>query len=455
MIVRLTSRTAADPQLLGGKASSLARLASLGARVPPAFVLTTDAYRHGLDEQLWEQTLAALEWLETVSGRRFGEDLLVSVRSGAPISMPGMMDTILNVGLGPKFDGPTDFRAACQAALQRSFETNCGMPEVPEDPYEQLRAAVEAVFLSWESERAQLYRRIRGIDDKLGTTATVQAMVFGNRGPGSGTGVLLTRDTTTGAREPLGEFCAMAQGEELVSGTTTPERLERMGELMPNALRELLQWGEQLERQSGDVQDIEFTVEEGTLYLLQARNAKRTVVAACEIAVDLAEQGVIDREEALRRTAEIDLDTVSISEVRKPAHTLAVGRGVVLKVGTGRVATSSEAAIRLDAQGERPILVTDTTSPNDLAGMRVAAGIVTRRGGLTSHAALVARELGVACVVGAGELGPLADDEQVTVDGAAGAVYLGLHEHVEYTPRAVDVLREWRTRSGAAEQVRV
>jgi pyruvate,orthophosphate dikinase len=433
-----------DARLLGGKAVNLALMEAMGAPIPPAFVLTTEAFRNGLDGPLWKETLRWMRWLEHRTGRTFGEDLLVSVRSGAPVSMPGMLDTVLNVGLTPDGRGDQGFLSSCRRTLEASFRDGLGVA-LPSDPHEQLRHAIAGVFGSWQNGRARLYRRIRGIEERLGTAVTVQAMVFGNRGDRSGTGVLLTRDTTTGIPEPSGEFAFGSQGEALVSGRLTPEPLDAMFERLPEAGEELLHWGRLLERQLGDVQDVEFTVEEGELYLLQARLAKRTPFAACRIAVDMAREGMIDRQEAVTRTASIDLEKLVLRRA-DPEGTdpLCVGRGAVLGAAHGPVATSSISALRHAARGRRPVLVRDTTSPDDLPGIRVAAAVATRRGGLTSHAALVARELSLPAVVGCGNLPALERGEIVTVDGTCGRIYRGERRVVEERPEFVGQLRSWR-----------
>jgi pyruvate,orthophosphate dikinase len=459
-------------ELIGGKAWSVARMQALGLEVPPAFVVTTAACKaylatgnepRGLDAEID----AAIAWLEARAARTFGHGphpLLVSVRSGAPVSMPGMMDTVLNLGttdateaaLGaecgdaafarnthkrfldlyshivlrstpPEFDeakSPADWRAA--------IAINCGI-EVPENPREQLHQAMRAVFDSWNSRRARRYRQHHGIDDDLGTAVTVQAMVFGNLDASSGTGVLFSRNPTSGLREPYGEYLPCAQGEDVVSGKFTPKPLAALGAQHPEALAGLLAAAHKLEQAGRDVQDIEFTIERGRLYFLQSRPAKLAPHAAAQIAVDLAREGLIDEKAAVLRVSpdqvRILLSPHICASAVEGAVLLASGEAASPGVGIGVVVTDSDEAERRAYAGEAIILARPTTSPDDLHGMIVARAVITEQGGATSHAAVVGRALGLPCVVGCskGALTALAG-RTVTVDGQAGKIYAGALE---------------------------
>lgn len=456
-------------ELIGGKAWSVARMQALGLDVPPAFVVTTEACRAFLASGDTPPALEAeidkgVAWLEARTGRAFGRGprpLLVSVRSGAPVSMPGMMDTVLNLGVNdeteaalaaecadvafarnthkrfldlyahivlraeaPAFDDgetPAQWRAA--------IAQQCGAAP-PTAPREQLRAAVRAVFESWNSRRAKRYRQHHGIADDLGTAVTVQAMVFGNLDENSGTGVLFSRNPTTGAREPYGEYLARAQGEDVVSGKFSPLPLSALGDRAPLALEALLQAAHKLEQAGRDVQDIEFTVERGKLYLLQSRAAKLSPHAAGPIAVALAREGLIDAREAVLRVtpeqARLVLSPHIREEALQSASLLASGEGASPGVGIGLVVGDSDEAERRARLGEAVILARPTTSPEDLHGMIAARAVVTETGGATSHAAAVGRALGLPCVVGCGKgaLAALAG-RTVTVDGRAGKIYDG------------------------------
>jgi pyruvate,orthophosphate dikinase len=455
--------------LIGGKAWSVARMQTLGLTVPPAFVVTTRAcaaYLSGatLPDGLEEEISAGIAWLENRTQRRFGHGprpLLVSVRSGAPISMPGMMDTVLNLGINdttevalaaecddPKFardthrrfldlygrivlktgdlelnasDDPTRWRAAIAGAV--------GAP-APENAPEQLRRAVRAVFESWNSRRARRYRQHHGIPDTLGTAVTVQAMVFGNVDDRSGTGVLFSRNPLSGEPTPYGEYLPRAQGEDVVSGKFTPKPLSALKASMPEVHHALLAAAHKLEQAGRDVQDIEFTVERGRLYLLQSRGAKLAPHAAVRIAVDLVREGLIDEAGALQRVTpdqvrillspHLKEDTVAAAKV------LANGEGASPGVGIGMVVRDSDEAERRAHAGEAVILARPTTSPEDLHGMIAARAVVTEHGGSTSHAAVVGRALGLPCVVGCGP-GSLAalTGKTVTVDGRSGKVFEG------------------------------
>jgi pyruvate, orthophosphate dikinase len=437
--------------------------------VPPAFVVTTKACTAYLQTgaappELASELRAGIAWLERETGRGFGDPakpLLVSVRSGAMISMPGMMDTVLNLGanastaagLGveagdPSFAQDTQrrfldlyARIVLRATLpelandapiamwQDAIKDATG-EDVPDEPYLQLERAVNAVFESWNSRRARRYREHHGISHELGTAVTIQAMVFGNLDAHSGTGVLFSRNPLTGDPTPYGEYLERAQGEDVVSGRYTPQPLDTLAASAPILHTELLRAATVLERENGDVQDIEFTIQQGRLYLLQSRAAKRAPAAAVRFAVDMVAEGRIDPATALRRvTAEqvrILLSPRLADGAAQAATRLAQGEAACQGVGVGVVVTNSDEAERRARGGEAVVLARDTTSPDDVHGMLVARAVITEQGGSTSHAAVVSRALGVPCVVGcgAGELMKLAG-ETVTVDGASGHVFAG------------------------------
>jgi pyruvate, orthophosphate dikinase len=440
---------ASDPELVGGKAVSLARMRSLGLRVPPAFVVTAEAcrayFRNGrLDTALRSEIERAISRLEEETERRFGgakRPLLVSVRSGAAVSMPGMMDTVLDLGMNPRVEaaleregGGRRFAAETHARFRELFRRIVlKRPDapLPDDPIEQLLLAVIAVFESSRSRRARAYRKRHDLPDDLPTAVTVQAMVFGNLDGHSGTGVLFTRNPATGEAKPFGEFLACAQGEDVVSGTRTPEPIERLAEALPDVYAELLAAGRILEEAEQDVQDIEFTVERGTLWLLQARSAKRSADAAIRIAVELANEGKIAREDAIRRVTSEQVRAVQRprlrDEARRSALLLTRGEAASPGVGAGVAVEDCDETESRSAAGERIVLVRPTTSPQDLHGMIAAEAIVTEVGGTTSHAAIVSRSLHKPCVVGCGE-GTIAAlvGRSVTVDGSHGEVFDGL-----------------------------
>ncbi|GAA4088215.1 pyruvate, phosphate dikinase [Nocardioides kongjuensis] len=447
-VVRLDGSCDLDRAAIGGKAWSVNAMRALGLPVPPAVALTTGccaafyAADGTVPDDVWEQVRRGVAFLEEETGRSFGSTerpLLVSVRSGAPVSMPGMMDTVLNLGL-------TDATAAALVAesgdeahvadtrerFVRQYQETVAEGPVPDDAWAQLRAAVAAVFGSWQSARAQTYRRTQGIADDLGTAVTVQAMVFGNLDDHSGTGVLFSRDPSTGEPAPFGEWLARGQGEDVVSGRVTPQPLAMLAEQMPAVHADLMKATATLEESGRDVQDIEFTVEGGRLWLLQTRSAKRTAAAAVRIAVDLVDEGVLTPAEAVAQVSAEQLQAVVEA---------ASGAGVGTPVATGEsacpglaygvaVADPDEAEERAEA-GEDVILVRSATSPDDLHGMLAANGIVTEYGGATSHAAVVSREIARPCVVGcgAGTVESLVGRE-ITVDGATGQVWEGRIESV-------------------------
>lgn len=455
--------------LIGGKAWSIAEMRALGLNVPPAVVLTTPAciafqecgdLPPGLDAEL----RAGIAWLEERTERRFGagpRPLLVSVRSGAPVSMPGMMDTVLNLGINGTTEaalaaecGDADFArdthrrfvelyastvlktdaaglggSADIESWRTAIASAAGRP-VPADVFEQLHGAVRAVFESWNSRRARRYRQHHGIPDHLGTAVTVQAMVFGNLDDQSGTGVLFSRNPISGAPAPFGEFLPHAQGEDVVSGRHTPLPLEAMRTALPQAHDELLAAARLLEREHGDVQDIEFTVERGRLFLLQTRSAKRAPQAAVRIAAQMARERLCDTDAAFGRITpeqvRVLLSPRLAEGALESATILARGDGASPGVGCGVVVTDPEAAEARAHAGEAVVLARATTSPDDVHGMIVARAIITEQGGSTSHAAVVGRALGKPCVVGcgAGSLLVLAG-RTVTVDGQAGVVLDG------------------------------
>ena len=496
---------------LGGKGSGLAEMTALGIPVPPGFTIdaavSAEYSRNPSLEDLKGEVAEALKKVEAATGRRLGDPanpLLVSVRSGARSSMPGMMDTILNLGLnratikglagaaGQRFaldcrrrflqmygdvvldTGKEDFEkaltakrrekgvasdaelsAADLADLVTRFEEiirkHTGR-EFPEDPQEQLWGAIGAVFRSWDNERAKTYRRLHHIPNDWGTAVNVQAMVFGNRGETSATGVAFTRDPSTGEKRFYGEFLPNAQGEDVVAGIRTPRPLNADGsgtsleETMPAAHAELLRVKDLLEKSFRDMQDLEFTIEEKKLYLLQTRNGKRTGFAAVRVAVDMVDEGLITEEEAVLRVEPDQLIQLlaPVFPLKEKAAAVKEGRllGTGLPAGPGaacgRIALTADKAVEMAAGGHPIVLVRVETSPEDIAGMNASVGILTTRGGMTSHAAVVARGMGKTCVVGAGEITVDAAARQVrakkleakegdwiSIDGTTGEVILG------------------------------
>lgn len=467
-ILALDGSSLPDKALIGGKAWSVARMSALGLSVPPAFVITTRACGHYLEQGVEPASLAAeidagIAWLEGQTGRTFGKGprpLLVSVRSGAAVSMPGMMDTVLNLGItdatevdlaadsaDPGFARDTHRRfldlyahivlkgdlqidvEGSPPAWRTMIERETGRV-IPFDVREQLKLAIHAVFESWNSRRARRYREHHGIPHDIGTAVAVQAMVFGNGVGRSGTGVLFSRNPLSGARQPYGEYLAGAQGEDIVSGKHTPRPLGEMRDMMPEVYDELLAAAEMLEREGGDVQDIEFTVQNGSLYLLQSRAAKRSPGAAARIAVDMVNEGMIGPDEALTRVSSEQVRTLLSPQLADGAADgsppVLGGEAASPGVGVGIVVMDSDEAERRAALGDAVVLARATTSPNDLHGMIAACAILTEHGGSTSHAAVVGRALGRPCIVGCGEgtLAALAG-QTVTVDGQTGKVYLG------------------------------
>ena len=500
--------------LLGGKGANLAEMCALGLSVPPGFTITTEVCRHYYEhdqrypEDLAKQVRAALGKVEAIVDTRLGDagrPLLVSVRSGAPISMPGMMDTVLNLGLndrtvaglarstddarfaydsyrrfiqmyadvvlgidhylfedrleetkreqGYELDtelGADDLRRLI-AAYQEIVEEQHGAA-FPQDVEEQLWGAIGAVFGSWMTPRAVTYRRLHNIGNAMGTAVNVQAMVFGNRGERSATGVAFTRDPSTGDKRYYGEFLVNAQGEDVVAGIRTPQpltiamkettggSLPAMEEVMPEAFAELCAVFDRLEAHYRDMQDIEFTVQDGRLWILQTRSGKRTTHAALKIAVDMADEGLIDRDQAIRRIDPASLDQLLHPMLDPDAPKEVIAKGLPASPGavSGKVVFNADDAERLAAAGEAVLLVRLETSPEDIHGMHAAKGILTSRGGMTSHAAVVARGMGKPCVCGAGEVAidygrrrlsvgriEIAGGEVITIDGSRGEVILG------------------------------
>jgi pyruvate,orthophosphate dikinase len=466
---RLDGSTLPDRRLIGGKAWSIARMRSLGLPVPPAFVITTEACLAFLEHGDFPAGLAAeiddgLAWLNEVSGRRLGgvdRPLLLSVRSGAAVSMPGMMDTVLNLGIDdvtetalaaetglPSFARDTHRRFVelyAAIVLKTPVELDAGAEPsswraalaeqgsaLPGTVHDCLTGAVRAVFESWNTRRARRYREHNGIPHDLGTAVTIQAMVFGNLDETSGTGVIFSRNPLTGERVPYGEYLPRAQGEDVVSGKFTPLSLEAMRALDPAAHASLLEATERLEREHGDIQDIEFTVQSRVLYLLQARSAKRAPHAAVRSAVEMVAEGMIDPAKALTRVSAEQVRALLLPRLAEgaaeAANVSASGEGACPGVATGALVTDPDEAETRAVAGEAVILLRATTSPDDIHGMIAARAVVTEQGGSTSHAAVVSRALGRPCVVGIGGASGLKAGDIVTVDGATGLVYAGALE---------------------------
>ncbi|MCS6627186.1 pyruvate, phosphate dikinase [Roseibacterium beibuensis] len=506
--------------LLGGKGANLAEMSSLGLPVPPGFTITTEACVHyysngqSYPADLEAQVATGLRKVESVVGKTFGDaknPLLVSVRSGARASMPGMMDTVLNLGLNDEtveglaalsgdrrfaFDSyrrfitmysnvvlglshddfeevlddhkdrlgvtiDTDLSASdwekVVADYKRVVEDNLGHA-FPQDPNDQLWGAVSAVFASWMNDRAKFYRRMHDIPESWGTAVNVQSMVFGNMGDTSATGVAFTRNPSTGEAKLYGEFLINAQGEDVVAGIRTPQSLTKAGreemgetapsmeEAMPEVFAQFVDVVGRLESHYRDMQDIEFTVEQGRLWMLQTRNGKRTAKAALKVAVDLAAEGVISQEEAIGRVEPAALDQLLHPTLDPKAERKVVAAGLPASPGaaTGKVVFDADEAERLSQLGDAVILVREETSPEDIHGMHAARGIVTARGGMTSHAAVVARGMGRPCVSGAGEIHidekagtftargrVFKAGEVITIDGSKGEVLDGAVAMIE------------------------
>jgi pyruvate,orthophosphate dikinase len=501
---------ASKKPLLGGKGANLAEMSNIGLPVPPGFTVTTEActefYNVGekLSDEMIEEIYRGMEDIENQTGKKFGDlesPLLVSVRSGAAISMPGMMDTILNLGLNddsviglskstenerfaydsyrrfiqmfsdvvleiPKYlfenvmddfkennnyENDTELTPENLKDIVNEFK-NIYREETgkdfPQDPKEQLLMAIEAVFKSWNNPRAISYRNIHELDHKMGTAVNVQSMVFGNMGDTSGTGVAFTRNPATGEKKLFGEFLINAQGEDVVAGIRTPKDIQELKDIMPDVFNQFKETCEKLEYHYKDMQDIEFTIEKGKLYFLQTRTGKRTAQAALKVAVDMEIEEVISVEEALMRIEPKSLDQLLHptfdSETMEKANPIAKGLPASPGAASGKVYFTAEKAVTAAKNGEDVILVRKETSPEDIEGMHAAKGILTSRGGMTSHAAVVARGMGKCCVAGCEsikvneELKTFSVDgmkfnegDMISLDGTTGKVYEGKIKTVE------------------------
>ncbi|SHI31770.1 pyruvate, phosphate dikinase [Desulfofundulus thermosubterraneus] len=487
--------------LLGGKGANLAEMTNIGLPVPPGMIITTEACKEfyvndrrfppGMEEQVREK----IRVLEEKTGKRFGDPanpLLVSVRSGAPVSMPGMMDTVLNLGLNDetveglgraadrrfafdcyrrflnmfgdvvlgiehaKFERilerykerrgvaldqelPAEDLEQVVAEYRALIERETGQP-FPQDPMEQLFMAIYAVFNSWNNDRAIVYRRINKIPDDLGTAVNIQVMVFGNLGDDCGTGVAFTRDPATGARELYGEYLINAQGEDVVAGIRTPRPISDLKVEMPAVYQQFASICERLEKHYRNMQDIEFTIERSRLYILQTRTGKRTAQAAVKIAVDMVHEGLISKEEAIMRVEPAQLDQLLHRRIDPRGSVKVIAKGLPASPGaaSGKVVFDADEAEVLGNQGEKVILVRTETTPDDIHGIVAAQGVLTSRGGMTSHAAVVARGMGKPCVCGceairidyeAGEFRVndlvVKKEDVISIDGSTGQVILG------------------------------
>jgi pyruvate,orthophosphate dikinase len=476
---------------IGGKARSLARMHQLGLPCPVAFVLPTQVchayidFDHKLPPEAEEALRLGIACLEESSGKHFGHGsrpLLLSVRSGAPVSMPGMMDTVLNLGINDaveqtlanesldvEFAHDTHRRFLLsygRIVLKADLDDETAAPDqlhaaalaetgqaVPVDPWEQLHGAVCAVLNSWQSSRSRAYRRHMNIPDSLGTAVTIQEMVFGNLGANSGTGVLFSRDPLSGAREPYGEYLPGGQGEDIVSGECTPLLLSDLAEQLPAVYEQLLHSAQLLEREERDMQDIEFTVEQGRLYLLQSRRAKRAPAAAVRLAVDFVDDGLITEEEALDRITVDQVEHVLRPRLgdheRNNAVVLAFGEAASPGVATGVALSDPDEVERRAQNGESVVFISTTTSPEHVQAMISSVAVCTETGGSTSHAAVVCRGLGRPAVVGCGVgvVGEL-EGREVTVVGDTGQVFVGrllLQAVDEADENYLSRLREWVT----------
>ena len=490
--------------LLGGKGANLAEMTNMGINVPYGFSVTTEAciryYKE--DQKIWdelnEEISNHIKDLEAYNGKTFGNNedpLLVSVRSGAPISMPGMMDTILNLGLNDVavkgLENKTNNKRFAYDSYRRFIQMFADVAmgldknkfeevltakkeekgvktdhdltaedfvdvvekykvvykdlageEFPQEPRKQLDLAIAAVFSSWNNPRAILYRKLNEIDDKMGTAVNVQTMVFGNMGETSGTGVAFSRNPATGENVLYGEYLMNAQGEDVVAGVRTPEPISHLEDIMPDIYKEFANTAETLEKHYKDMQDMEFTIQEGKLFLLQTRNGKRTAQAAVQVAVDMVEEGLVSEKEALLRVNPQDLDgllhpTFTQDAIDK-AEALTKGLAASPGAAVGKIAFSAPEAAKRGKDGEKVILVREETSPEDLEGMVSAVGILTARGGMTSHAAVVARGMGKCCVSGASDIHVnelehtmrvrdvvLTSEDKISIDGSTGQIYAG------------------------------
>lgn len=435
-------------ELLGNKGHGVEAMRRHNLPVPPAFCITTAVgLRYLADpaatiDPIWDDVLDRMRWLEAQTSRTFGRGphpLLVSVRSGATQSMPGMMDTILDLGINDEVEqalaatGDRAFASDTRRRFSDMYRRIVGVAEhesVPSDPYTQLRAGIEAVFASWNSPRAVAYRAHYGIDDQHGTAVVVQAMVFGNHDPNSGAGAFFSRNPITGDNEPFGEWLPRGQGDDVVSGSVDVEPIVALRDEQPAVYDELIDAARTLERLDSDIQEIEFTVEDGKLWLLQTRAAERSAQAAVRTALQLRHEGLIDDEETLRRVTPTHVQTLLQPalqpEIRLAAPLLAKGLPACPGVASGKAYTDVDEALRAVDRGEQVILVRDHTRPEDVSGMLAAQGIVTEVGGASSHAAVVSRELGRVAVVGCGQgVAAALAGKHITVDGAEGEVREG------------------------------
>ncbi|MFV0362804.1 MAG: pyruvate, phosphate dikinase [Suipraeoptans sp.] len=503
-VYMFTEGEASMKNLLGGKGANLAEMTNLGLPVPQGFTITTEACTQyyedsrSINDEIMSQIMGSIVKMEEVTGKKFGDDenpLLVSVRSGARASMPGMMDTILNLGLnedvvkvmasksgnprwawdcyrrfiqmysdvvmevGKKYfeelidkmkeeKGVTedvDLTADDLQVLAEQFKAEYKKmlgQDFPVDPKEQLIGAIEAVFRSWDNPRANVYRRDNDIPYSWGTAVNVQMMAFGNMGDTSGTGVAFTRDPATGENKLMGEFLMNAQGEDVVAGVRTPQEISHLNDIMPAVYEEFVGITKTLEDHYRDMQDMEFTIEDKKLYMLQTRNGKRTAKAALKIACDLVEEGMISKEKAVAMIDPRNLDTLLHPQFDADAikNAKLMGKGLAASPGaaTGKAVFSAEDAKAWADKGEKVILVRLETSPEDIEGMKAAQGILTVRGGMTSHAAVVARGMGTCCVSGLSEIvmneadkkfslggQDFVEGDYISLDGSTGAVYAG------------------------------
>ncbi len=524
--------------LLGGKGANLAEMTNLGLPVPPGITITTEVCKkyfelgRNFPKGLWDEVLEGIRKIEEATGKKFGNvenPLLVSVRSGAPVSMPGMMDTILNLGLNDKtVEGLAkntnnerfawdSYRRFIQMfgnvvmgidhdkfeKILESKKREVGAAvdvdlsaedlkdvvrrykeliiretgkEFPQDPYEQLKMAIRAVFDSWNNERAKTYRRIHGIPESYGTAVNIVAMVYGNMGETSGTGVAFTRNPSTGENRIYGEYLKNAQGEDVVAGIRTPQPIanyqktddsqKSLEEEFPEIFNELLKIKDILEKHYKDMQDIEFTIERGKLWLLQTRSGKRTAKAAVKIAVDMTKEGLISRKEAIMRVEPSQINQLLHPMMDEDERERAIEEGRLLAKGlpaspgavSGKVVFTADEAVEMTEKGERVILVRHETSPEDIHGMHVAEGILTARGGMTSHAAVVARGMGKTCIVGAESIHVDYEKEEfrtndgivvkkgeiITLNGTTGEIF---HGEIRTIPASIsgefEELMEW------------
>ena len=522
--------------LLGGKGANLAEMTKIGLPVPPGFTITTqvcnDYYENNktIKQEIIDQIEEKLSSLEKDLNKQLGSEenpLLVSVRSGAVISMPGMMDTILNLGLNDKtvialakatnnerfaydsyrrfiqmfsdvamevpkykfenvldnykeennFKFDTDLTCEHLKSIVEEYKAIYKKEvgeDFPQDPKKQLMLAVEAVFKSWNNPRAIVYRRLNDIDNNLGTAVNIQSMVFGNMGDTSGTGVAFTRDPGTGENKLLGEYLINAQGEDVVAGIRTPQPIDTLKEVMPEIYKQFIDTVKTLEHHYKDMQDVEFTIENGRLFFLQTRNGKRTAASAINVAVDLVEEGLITKEEAIMRIEPKQLDQLLHPKFEdkalKEATVLTKGLPASPGAGSGKIYFSAEDALEASKTGEKVILVRQETSPEDIEGMVCSEGILTARGGMTSHAAVVARGMGKCCVAGCGEIKVdeaakevrkddlvLKEGDFISLDGSTGIVYLGdvakskaaMTGNFEKLMNWVDEIRNMKVRTNA------